>query len=41
MEFEMEGEAEVSCSHFSKIYLRETMNLRSKNSSKESLCAIT
>ena len=38
MEFEMEGEgeAEVSCSHFSKIYLRETMKLRSTTSSKDS-----
>ncbi len=28
MEFEIEGEAEVSCSHFSKIYLRETIKLQ-------------
>ena len=30
-----------SSSHFSKTYLRETMNFRSKTRSKESLCAIT
>lgn len=36
MEFEMEGEAEVSCSHFSKIYLRETMKLRSTTRSEDS-----
>ena len=36
MEFEMEEEAEVSCSHFSKIYLRETMKLQSTTRSKDS-----
>ena len=40
MEFEMEGEAEVKQLNFSKTYLRETMNLRSKTRSKESLWVI-
>ena len=40
MEFEMEGEAEVKQLNFSKTCLRETMNLRSKTRSEESLWVI-